>query len=131
MAPEKTCHAYDTFEGLPSGEPNGHSQGDFKVNFLDVRKYLMDCPNVILHKGFFPMTAVDETYCFAHIDCDLYTSCCSAIDYFWPRMVPGGYMVFDDYKWKMCPGIERAIKDRFPPNKIEETVFPQCRIKKT
>jgi hypothetical protein len=26
-------------------------------------------------------------------------------------MVPGGKIIFDDYKWKLCPGVELAIKE--------------------
>jgi O-methyltransferase len=123
--PEKTVHLYDTFEGMPVDDlmPNGHLKGHFAARIEDVREYLQGL-NVQFHQGWFPATAVDTTYCFAHIDGDIYQTTLDAIDFFWPRLTPGGKMIFDDYRWQACLGVERAILERNLT--VEETVPFQC-----
>ncbi len=31
--------------------------------------------------------------------------------FFWPRINPGGILVFDDWEWERCPGVRRAIDE--------------------
>ena len=47
------------------------------------------------------------------MDCDLLQSVRAALDYFVPRMVTGGTIVFDDYEWPHCPGVATAIHERY------------------
>lgn len=112
--PKKTVHLFDTFSGLPADDvAGGHREGEFAAARQDVERFLRGC-KVEFHQGFFPATAADlaETrFAFVHIDGDLYQTTLAAIAWFWPRMVPGGVMVFDDYKWANCPGVERAIRE--------------------
>jgi O-methyltransferase len=115
LAPWKTLHAFDTFEGIPHDDdtPEGHKRGDFTTNLTDGKDYLR-LNDVSFHVGFFPETAKgleDRRFCFAHIDGDLYETTKAAIEFFVPRMVPGGIIVFDDWKWERCPGVERAIRE--------------------
>ncbi|MGM3941125.1 TylF/MycF family methyltransferase, partial [Salmonella sp. NW387] len=51
-------------------------------------------------------------YCFVHVDVDLYQPTRDSIQFFYPRMVPGGIMLFDDYGSGMqSPGAARAVDD--------------------
>ncbi len=34
-----------------------------------------------------------------------------AIEFFWPRLVPGGKIVVDDYGWEPCAGVKKAVED--------------------
>ncbi|MEO8082690.1 MAG: TylF/MycF/NovP-related O-methyltransferase [Ardenticatenales bacterium] len=108
-------HLFDTFEGLPATDADGqHSAGEFAAGFEDVAQFL-DRPNCFFHVGTFPATARDAyRYRFAHVDGDTYQTTLAACDYFGPRMVPGGVLVFDDYGWWMTPGVARALNERFP-----------------
>ena len=39
----------------------------------------------------------DRSFCFVHVDVDLFEPTRESIAFFYPRMVPGGVMLFDDY----------------------------------
>lgn len=110
-APEKTVHAFDTFAGIPNATAtDGHVNGDFPVNRDEVVQRL-NALGIVVHEGYFPATVehLDKRFSLAHFDGDTYQSCQDFLDYFYPRMVTGGVMVFDDYEWHRCPGVKQAI----------------------
>jgi len=124
IAPEKTLHLFDTFQGIPEDDvmPDGHKAGDFRdTSIKDVRKLLGDSLRVMYHQGWFPLKRMPNTlYALVHMDADTYQSTKAGIDYFAPRLVPGGRIIFDDYGWKDCPGVKKAIHEHLlhcPPNK--------------
>ena len=60
----------------------------------------------------------ERSFRFCHIDVDVYDSAKDIMNWIWPRLVPGGMVVFDDYGFHSCVGItrlvneERALHDR-------------------
>jgi hypothetical protein len=76
-------------------------------------------------KGFFNQSLgiIDETtkYCFAHVDCDAYTSHLDCLNYVYQRMSVGGFIIFDDYDKKRWPGATKAVDEFFldKPEKIK------------
>lgn len=132
--PEKILHLFDTFTGLPYTEvpeldPDGHCpEGRFACDEREVREYLHGC-NVAFHVGLFPQTAkgLYEWFSFVHVDCDLKQSAEDAIDWFWPRMVNDGIMLFDDYNCKFT-GVTEAVQTVFYPNQIEEFEYGDIKI---
>jgi len=54
-----------------------------------------------------------ERFCFVHVDADIYRSVLDACAFFWPRLSPGGVLVFDDYGFESCPGAKRAVDEYF------------------
>jgi O-methyltransferase len=115
LAPKKTLHLFDTFEGMREPQfDEPHSKGDFADTTEQSVRSLFD-PNFSLkiHRGWFPETITDELrdtrFCFVHIDGDFYETTRDAINFFWPRLVKGGIMVFDDWEWHACPGVKRAL----------------------
>jgi O-methyltransferase len=104
-------HLFDTFSGIPfadSKDDNGVGDfGDTSVN--EVRALI---PDAVFHVGVFPLTLPDDlnNIAFVHCDCDQYQSVRSVIRRLWPRMVPGGIMVFDDMD---TAGGNRAITEAF------------------
>jgi len=124
----KNVHLFDTFSGMPrtDARKDWHKEGDFADTSLDqVRKFLSDCNNVILYKGFFPQTAnsiEDKNFCFVHIDVDIYKSVMDCCQFFYPRLVRGGIMIFDDYGRLTCPGAKTAV-DEFFMNMPEQPCY--------
>jgi hypothetical protein len=122
--PNKKIFLFDSFDGMHENDtlPNGHHKGDFSDTSLSqIQNYLDDKPNCVFFPGCLPESAsslTDEQFCFVHIDLDLYQSTKTAINLFWPRLVEGGFMVFDDYKWPHCPGVEKAISEYFDNSNI-------------
>lgn len=96
--------------------------------------------NIRLVKGFFSDTLPmldNQTFRLVHLDCDLYESYMTCLRFLYPRLVRGGYMVFDEYDLAVAayPGAQKAI-DQFlvgKPEKLErfgEGVHTRCYIVK-
>lgn len=116
--PDRTVYGFDTFIGLPqeawaAGEP--HGVGDFGDTSLDaVTSAVGHLPNVDLRPGLFPASAAGleaKRFALLHLDFDYYESTRAALEWFLPRMSPGGVIVFDDVDWPNCPGVRRAIEE--------------------
>lgn len=125
---------FDTFEGLPVSQWNAQEPTDpglfadtsLETIIADFAAY----PNVVLIKGLFPGTFSEEhrqlKYAVVHIDCDYYIPVKAALELFWPRMVPGGTIIMDDFHTPWCPGIDKAIEELGLP--AVETAQYQCSI---
>lgn len=124
----KDVHLFDTFSGMPPVDESKdlHKQGDFRDTSLEaVKSLLSDCGNVHLHAGWFPLTAKPVecvTFCFVHVDVDIYRSVMDCCDFFYPRLHGGGIMVFDDYGFLSCPGAKLAV-DEFFSDKAETPCY--------
>jgi hypothetical protein len=73
----------------------------------DVRRLLAGYRDVYIHPGLFPDTAADLgdfRFSFVHLDLDLPEPTRAALEYFHPRMLPGGIIIADDYR-------DRALRD--------------------
>jgi O-methyltransferase len=124
----KTVHLFDTFSGMPEVDPEKdlHSTGDFQDTSLSaVKEYLADSSNVRLYPGLFPKTAepiAQQRFSFVHVDVDIYRSVLDCCEFFYPRLSPGGIMVFDDYGMVTCPGAKSAV-DTFFKGKPEYPLY--------
>jgi O-methyltransferase len=112
-------HLFDSFAGMPptTAGVDRHRAGDFSTTSLEaVKKLLADFPNVVFHPGFIPGTfaGVDlPRIAWAHVDVDIYQSVKDCIAWIYPRLVPGGFMIFDDYGFPSCAGERRAVDEAF------------------
>jgi O-methyltransferase len=132
----KALHLFDTFEGLPKSSPrdgNVHSEKAYACSLESVRDYLKDYENVYFYKGLFPASAAnlgEREYCFVNIDVDLYESTLACLQYFYPRMAPGGVILSHDYS--LLVGVKAAF-DEFLKDKPEpafELPTSQCMLVK-
>lgn len=53
------------------------------------------------------------------LDSGNYDVVANSIQHFWPRIVPGGFLVLDQYNHEVAPGETRAISDLLPDLKVE------------
>jgi hypothetical protein len=121
-APGKLLRLFDTFTGLP-GAGGTHHKGDFAASQEQVRQALGG-RRVAFHAGLFPDTAgglEGARFALVHVDADLYESTRDAIAFFWPRLVPGGVLVFDDVDTQDCPGINQALAAAGLLDRVERT----------
>lgn len=112
----RAVHAFDTFAGIVNADESrdGHHNGDFADLNADETINRLTAAGLTVHKGLFPATAEDiaaHAFCFAHFDGDTHASCRDFLSFFWPRMTPGGILVFDDWRWHQCKGVERAVME--------------------
>jgi len=109
LAPAKELHLFDTWSGNPFDEDLcHHKKGEWPAKLAECQKLVGDA---LYHEGVFPETACGEEFCFVYVDPDTYQTVRDAIAYFWPRMVPGGKMFFDDYGWDPCSGVKKAVDE--------------------
>jgi len=117
----RELHLFDTFSGMPDlsiPERDYHSPGDFSDTSLDyVRRRLQPFPFVKFHPGKMPDTfnqvAAVPAFSFVHVDVDIYPSVFECCKWFWPRLCPGGVIVFDDYGFYPYRYAARAAVDDF------------------
>lgn len=136
--PDQNVICIDTFEGLPGSLVagiDGHSAGSFSCSLKEVAAFLPS--NAKLVKMLYQPPDNDplegKSLKLLHIDVDLYESVKRAIEANWPRIVPGGLIVCDDYNDAACRGAQKAVNDFCISNGIALHTFkisPQCIIKK-
>ncbi len=108
-------HLFDTFEGLPAPDATEHTRmrkGHYAATLASVRAFLGDQANVCYYPGMFPSTAADcgeRRFSFVHLDVDLKTSTRACLDYFYPRMLPGGIILTHDYSY--LDGVRAAFAE--------------------
>jgi hypothetical protein len=121
----RTAYLFDTFEGFDESDLTGLDAGT-PVGFIDtsmdyVRAAIGD-DSVNFIKGRFPETTSaipeDTRFCLVHLDCDLYAPMRDALEFFYQRLVPGGFLIVHDYSSLCWDGPERAL-DRFLIGKSE------------
>lgn len=117
--PDRPLYLFDTFMGMPETDAarDLHKAGDFSdVTLEGVSAYLSEHPNAKCFAGLIPESLApitDKKFAFVHIDLDIYAAIKSACEFFYPRMQPGGSMLFDDYGFPSCPGARLAIDEFF------------------
>lgn len=130
--PGKTLHLFDTFTGLPGPEATDlHAAGDFASTLDETKRFLDGVPALAFHAGEFPTTArpLSETrFAFVHLDADLRRSTADGLEFFWPRLSPGGVVVVDDYGIATCPGVRAAVDAYFEDKPERPLILPtgQC-----
>jgi hypothetical protein len=124
----RTAWLMDTFAGFDPKDFSGPDAGravQFEDTSLAAVRARVGEANTRFIAGFFPDTAVqlppDGQYCLVHIDCDLYAPIMSGLEYFYPRMVPGGFLIVHDYGSLGWDGAEKAV-DVFFADKPEPLV---------
>jgi len=65
-----------------------------------------------------------------HSDVDLYEPTRDILEYFYPRLVPYGVILFDDYGFVSCPGVRQAAEEFFrdKPEEIIELATGQAAV---
>ncbi len=86
--------------------------------------------NVEIMPGEFSKTLpkiMDRTFCFVHLDCDIYQSYRTCLEALYPRVVPGGIILFDEYRSPVWPGATEAVDEFFSdkPEKPEPVEDPR------
>lgn len=132
---ECNLHLFDTFKGMPETDPalDLHKAGDFDGTSLDdVKKTIFSHLGKIdkrirFHPGFIPETFTeftDDSIALAHIDVDIYKSVFDCCEFIYPRLVNGGFLIFDDYGFPTCPGARKAVDQFFNEKPEVPLVLP-------
>lgn len=121
---DKQLRLFDTFGGMPEtdAQKDIHRAGDFSGTSLAGVQSLVGTPDFITyHPGIIPASFAgleSDAIAFAHIDLDIYQGILDSCRFIYPRLNPGGVIVFDDYGFMSCPGAREAV-DQFFTGKPE------------
>lgn len=116
--PEKKLYLFDTFDGFQDTDLAGEkslSEGQkesFKETSEEYVLSRMPYPcQCVVKKGWFPQSAADveDEFCFVSLDTDLYQPIKSGLEWFFPRMVKGGYIFVHDFGTRDWNGVKRAV----------------------
>jgi hypothetical protein len=127
-AKHRKAYLFDTFQGFSARDIRGIDGGksaEFGDTSLAGVQSLVGSAGVEYVVGHFPgsisAVAGELSFCMAHLDCDLYLPMKAGLDYFYPRLAPGGFLVIHDYSSLNWDGAERAL-DEFLADKPERLV---------
>lgn len=131
---DRTLWGFDSFAGFPPPTKEDHSlrnpqEGEKISSREDVLWMIRDAlganfteKRVRLVPGFFHDTLPfysGKDIALLHIDGDLYRSYKDTLDYLYPRVVPGGLILFDEYRTIQFPGATQAVNEYFAGKGIE------------
>ena len=137
---KKRLRLFDTFTGLPQGSSAADGSALKKHAYAcsreNVEIYLNGFPNISYHPGIFPQSVQgngeleNAEFAFAHFDVNLYEGTRDCLEFFYPRMVPGGIMLTHDYS--IFDGVKKAFDEFFDtrPEGIIELPTTQCMVVK-
>lgn len=121
-----TMHLYDAWERMPD-EPvlpsEAYQRGRYGGLSLDTtRKNLARFEDrLVYHVGYIPQSFADEpapprSVSYLHVDLNSAVTTLATCEHFWPLLVRGGVMLFDDYGWLGFEDTRRVV-DRFVADK--------------
>ena len=120
---DRILYLFDTFEGFSeedavTEQKEGYSPknrtGYFSNTSEQVVMEKMLYPEMVqIRKGYFPKTAekLEDIFCFVNLDADLYAPTLAGLNYFYPRMAPGGVILVHDYFSKAFKGAKAAVRE--------------------
>ncbi len=124
--------AFDSFEGMPEKKEFDHkefgkrdlAQGDLAVSekyIKEIRSKLGVEKNLYIVKGWFDATLPKTKkeigkIAFLRVDGDFYDSTMTVLEELYDQVIPGGYIIFDDYNDFV--GCRKAIADFFTSRKL-------------
>jgi Macrocin-O-methyltransferase (TylF) len=141
---QKQVIGFDNFSGFTSidekdGKPDesvgkkldGFDGGAFEsilkdaIAIFDQDRFIPYKPRVVLIKGNIeetvPQFVIDKPglrISLLHFDCDMYLPTKVALETFWPRVVPGGIVLFDEYGIRPWEGESKAVDEFFSGNNV-------------
>lgn len=135
-----SLHVFDSFEGLSEFRPEDAGgtiaqdqqetiRAHFKSNYGEVTGRFAKYDFVRFYRGWIPerfLEVADRSFSFVSIDVDLYEPTRDCVAFFYPRLIEGGIMYFDDYGSNNFPGARRAIDEvlsRSPPRHFMRMPF--------
>ncbi len=121
MDPTRSFLLFDTFDGFNKDDLELEKNDDEKYdtsNFSDtsletVKEFVNGNSNVQYFPGYFPESTTgiqNQKFAFVHLDADLYKPTLAALNYFYPKLNPGGVIIIHDYN-HTWDGLRKSIEE--------------------
>jgi len=107
------------------------NERQYACSLESVRGYLAGYNDVSFYKGRFPETSAPVEhlqFSFVNFDVDLYEGTLACLQFFYPRMIPGGIMLSHDYS--ILAGVRTAFAEYLSdkPEGLIELPTTQCML---
>lgn len=128
LALERRYYLFDTFGGFDKEDLDTEIIEDNRFRNTSVEavlRYIGDQKNLVVKKGRVPETFTgleSERFAFVLLDMDLYKPTFSALEFFYPRLTIGGYLMVHDYHNEESNWACRRAVDEFMQNKPERII---------
>lgn len=118
----RKLYLLDTFSGFPESELDEPENAARRIAYSDaslegVQQLLGYNPLLRFKVGRFPESIDAELeqdrFSVVSLDADNYKPIYSGLEFFYPRMVPGGYVFIHDFSSGHWPGVAAAVRDYF------------------
>ena len=135
LFPDRKLYLFDTFEGFDKRDlvtevDNnllGRPASDFSnTSVALVMDKMINRKKVLVHPGWFPQSAsgIDEKFCFVHLDMDLHDPIYAGLEFFWPRLSKGGYILIHDGRNGQYLGAIEAVREFCAKNNVGYSIMP-------
>lgn len=118
--PDRKLYLFDTFEGfdkrdVANEKSKNYSPGSQDFSDTSISSVLNQMPfpdRCIPVKGFFPESAagIDDSFVLVSLDADLYDPIYAGLNFFFPRLAKGGYILIHDFNNDNYKGARRAVE---------------------
>jgi|SRR5215469_4423718 len=118
--PERQLYLFDTFEGFDKRDVVREKSQDFssgEQDFSDtsIASVLKQMPfpgKCVPVKGFFPesVKGIEDSFVLVSLDADLYDPIYAGLNFFYPRLVHGGYILIHDFNNDNYKGSRKAVE---------------------
>jgi O-methyltransferase len=118
---DRLLYLFDTFEGFDVRDVRSENKKNFSSgtqDFSDTSKesvlarmpFPQKCQIV---KGFFPESAknINDKFVLVSLDADLYEPIYNGLEFFYPKLVSGGYILIHDFNNDAYPGARKAVEE--------------------
>lgn len=114
LLPDRRLYLFDSFHGFAeSAGASDSMQAAHENTSVERVLSLMPYPEQVeIRAGFFPETAKDleERFCLVSLDVDYYQTTLDGLEYFWPRLSKGGFIMLHDWGNTALPGVADALE---------------------
>lgn len=127
VRPAEKVQLFDTFSGVVKsveGRDTRYKGGEHADTDASVVAELLaslGLNNYETHAGVFPEktgSCLVENVRMCHIDVDTYGSAKACLEFVWPKLSPGGMLVFDDYGFWGCEGVTELLNTESPEDAL-------------
>jgi O-methyltransferase len=133
--PERKLYLFDTFTGFAAAD---FAKESIKIGYNQQQQFTDTDVDIVLRAisprnantipivGWFPASVTPEVsaenFAFVHLDADLEAPIAAGLDFFWPRVNAGGFVVVHDYNaW---PGARLAVDHFLSGNRAAAVPMP-------
>jgi O-methyltransferase len=122
LVPGRRFYLFDTFTGFDAErDPAAGGDDRFRDTSAEaVRRRVGPSEHVVLRPGYVPDTfdgLEDETFAWVLLDLDLLAPTVASLEFFYPRLAEGGYLIVHDYNspesgWACKRALDAFLRDK-------------------